>query len=156
MLGDLWGIVDGRFKDECTFREITFRERERQKGKPRRAEFRSKYAGYRKRRNSRNIKMNPQMIRGQADAWVEARSSPSPLRQPRSKLGILPLPANLRANLKSISSPAHPETLGTYVSTNYSMRGVINVLLNYRRVFSDQRKSIKHARGWRVSLVAYR
>lgn len=56
-------------------------------------------------------------------------------------------PANLRANLKSISPPARPETLGTYVSTNYSVRGVINVLLNYRRVFSDWRKSIKHA--WR-------
>lgn len=59
----------------------------------------------------------------------------------------LSLPANLRANLKSISSPARPETLGTYVSTNYSVRRVINVLLNYRRVFSDWRKSIKHA--WR-------
>lgn len=132
------------------------KEKDRRVGETRRAEFRSKCAGYRKRRNSQNIKMNPQMIWGQADAWEEARSSPPPLLQPRSKLGILPLPANLRANLKSISSPAHPETLGTYVSTNYSVRGVINVLLNYRRVFSDRRKSIKHARGWRVSLVAYR
>jgi len=57
-------------------------------------------------------------------------------------------PANLRANLKSIS-PTCPETLGTYVSTNYSVREVINVPLNYRRVFSDWRKSIKHAWGWR-------
>lgn len=106
------------------------------------AEFRLESARYRKEGNSQNIKMNPQMTWGQADAWAEARSLPCILQA-----CTLSSPANLRANLKSISPPARPETLGTYVPTNYSVRGVINVLLNYRRVFDDWRKSIKHA--WR-------
>lgn len=71
---------------------------------------------------------------------------PPPLR-PRQAC-TLSSPANLRANLKSISPPARPETLRTYVSTNYSACEVINVLLNYRRVFDDW-KSIKHVCGGR-------
>lgn len=35
-------------------------------------------------------------------------------------------PANLRANLKSISPPARPETWGTYVSTNYSVELLVS------------------------------
>lgn len=62
--------------------------------------------------------MDPQMTRGRADAWAKA-----PVPFPTPSPTALPPSADLRVNLKSISPPARSATLGTYVSTNYSVRG---------------------------------
>lgn len=62
--------MEERFEDALTFGGKT-------RGKRQEAEFRLESVGYRKKGNSQNIKMNPQMTWGQADAWAEARPSPA-------------------------------------------------------------------------------
>lgn len=63
MLGDLEGMVDEKIKERCTFREVRLEIKKGRRGeRVEGSEFQSKDAGYRKKKNSRNIEMNPQMI----------------------------------------------------------------------------------------------